>query len=240
MDDDLKQLTEEMEELNHLNNQCVQLINDEKIDKALKHLKKAENKLEVIISNNKTFATERKINKKVLILILHNLACCYQKTQNYELCVDYLEAVIFNFDSIVEGRHKIKITLDYFKFVNNAELAHNKSLGDIILQVRFSAKFHLQMCSVLSQANNHDEAIQHAQIASYMCEDNIIKTYYLFYQIKDELTKSINDEPHSPENADLVKLDEKLNQVSKVVNNLYKQVTETQEYRNKLKKINFE
>jgi hypothetical protein len=89
------------------------------------------------------------------------------------------------------------------------------------------------MCCVLSQANNHDDAIRHAQIASYMCEDNIIKTYYLFYQIKDEISRTINGDPEGPESADLIKLDEKLNQVSKVINNLYKQITEIQEHRKK-------
>ena len=48
MDEELRRLTPEMEKLNQLNNHCVQLINDEKFDKALKQLKKAETILEVI------------------------------------------------------------------------------------------------------------------------------------------------------------------------------------------------
>jgi hypothetical protein len=123
--------------------------------------------------------------------------------------------------------------LEYFKNVNNALLAKDKTLGDIILQVRFSAKFHLQMCAVLSQANNHDEAIRHAQIASYMCEDNIGKTYYLFYQIKDEISKKLTNEPEGEEFSEFARLDDKLNHVKKVINNLYKQITDIQSYKKK-------
>jgi hypothetical protein len=173
-------------------------------------------------------------------LILHNLACCYQKSKEFDLCVDYLEAVIYNYDGLLDAKHKIKINLDYFKNVNNASLSKDKTLGDIILQIRFSAKFHLQMCAVLSQANNHEEAIRHAQIASYMCEDNIIKTYYLFYQIQDDINKKINANPEGPEFNENVKLLDKLNEVKKVVNNLYKQITDIQNFKKRNLKQSYE
>jgi hypothetical protein len=62
----------------------------------------------------------------------------------------------------------------------------DKRLGDMILQMRFSAKFHLQMCAVLSQANNHQQALEHARISALICEDNISKTNILFQQIKTD------------------------------------------------------
>jgi hypothetical protein len=185
-------------------------------------------------------ALENKIDKKILILILHNLACCYQKSKEYDSCVDYLEAVIYNYDGLLESKHKIKVGLEYFKNINNASLSKDKTLGDIILQVRFSAKFHLQMCAVLSQANNHDEAIRHAQIAAYMCEDNISKTYYLFYQIKDEISKKMNSDPEGKEFNELARLDDQLNQMKKVINNLHKQITDIQAYKKKGLKKGFE
>jgi hypothetical protein len=49
MNEELQQLPEEMKQLNHLNNQCVELMNNENIEKALKQLKKAEHLLEVTI-----------------------------------------------------------------------------------------------------------------------------------------------------------------------------------------------
>ena len=39
------------------------------------------------------------------------------------------------------------------------------------------------MCAVLSQANKHIEALKHAKLATLMCEDNIIKTNYLYIQM---------------------------------------------------------
>jgi hypothetical protein len=47
MDKELKQLTEDMEQINQYNNQSVDLINEDKITKALSLLKKAESMLEV-------------------------------------------------------------------------------------------------------------------------------------------------------------------------------------------------
>jgi tetratricopeptide (TPR) repeat protein len=172
---------------------------------------------------------------------LHNLAFCYQKTNNFDLCVDYLEAVIFNYDGLLETKYKIKIDIDYFKNVNNAHLPRDKSPGDMILQVRYSAKFHLQMCAVLSQANNHEEAIRHARLASYMCEDNILKTYYLYYQVKEELNNRMNSNAENTDNIkDLMKLDDKLNEMKKVINNLHKQILEIRNYKHNSNKKSFE
>ena len=160
---------------------------------------------------------------------MHNLACCYQKSREFELCVDYLEAVIFNYNGLLELKHKIKLDLNYFKSVNNALLAKEKSLGDLILQLRFSAKFHLQMCAVLSQANNHNDALKHAQMASYICEDNILKTYYLYHQIRDDIKKN-NEED------DLVQLDDKLKEIKKIIENLFRQITDIHNYKKNIKK----
>ncbi len=55
---------------------------------------------------------EFKYDKKILILILHNIACSYQKLKDYENCVAYLDAVIFHYDSTLEQNHKIKIGND--------------------------------------------------------------------------------------------------------------------------------
>jgi hypothetical protein len=100
--------------------------------------------------------------------------------------------------------------------VNNKELTDNSLLGDIILQMRFSAKFHLQMCAVLSQSNNHTQALEHARISALICEDNIIKTYYLFNQFKRK--KNL-------ENEESPSLEEKIREVQKVVEHLYNKLS---------------
>jgi hypothetical protein len=55
---------------------------------------------------------DAKFDKKILILILHNIACCYQKLKDYENCVTYLDAVIFHYDASLDSKHKIKIGLE--------------------------------------------------------------------------------------------------------------------------------
>ncbi len=49
------------------------------------------------------------------------------------------------------------------------------------------------MCAVLSQAKNHEEAIKHAKIASYICEDNIHKTFLLCNQINHDFDKNLKN-----------------------------------------------
>ena len=94
-----------------------------------------------------------------------------------------MDAVIYHFDSSLEKKHNIKIIAQ--NFYNHMEKNENKPISvDYILELRFSAKFHLQMCAVLSQANRHIEALKHAKLAAMICEDNLIKTKILYNQIK--------------------------------------------------------
>ena len=167
------------------NNKSVDYIFDEKIDIALEILKK----IEVFLETN---AIESKLNldEKIIIIILHNLACCYQKLKDFENCISYLEAVIYHCDSSLEPKHHIKINEDYFLKSRNEDQSNYSLLGDFILELRFSAKFHLQMCAVLSQANKHIEALKHAKLAALMCEDNLIKTHYLYNQMKENNFKN--------------------------------------------------
>lgn len=53
---------------------------------------------------------DKNFDKKVIIIILHNLACCYQKMKDFESCISYLEAVLYHFDGKLESKYNIKIT----------------------------------------------------------------------------------------------------------------------------------
>ena len=94
----------DMNKIKAFNTKSVDLIFEEKVEESLEILKK----LEVFFEAN---AIEPKLNldKKILIIILHNLACCYQKLKDFDNCISYLESVIYHFASSFEQKHHIKI-----------------------------------------------------------------------------------------------------------------------------------
>ena len=170
-----------------LNNSAIQMIVDEKIEEALEILKDAEKKLE----KNNNLLTEPKIK----VIINHNMACCYQKMKNIQKCIIYLEKVNNEFNSYLEKKHQVLIDNNFF--INKILLEQAKPdvlYGDFILELRFCAKFHLQMCAAYSQSNNHREALYHANLAALICEDNIVKTFYLLKQTKKEIENEKNNQ----------------------------------------------
>ena len=212
----------DIEKIKQFNTKSVDLIFEEKIEESLEILKK----LEIFFEAN---AIESKLNldKKILIIILHNLACCYQKLKDFENCISYLECVIYHFDSLLEPKHKIKINENYFLKNLKKDQSGYPLLGDFILELRFSAKFHLQMCAVLSQANRHVDALRHAKLAALMCEDNLIKTNYLYKQMKnknfliDEINSDNNNDGDENEEENFP---EKIKESYKIINELYNRV----------------
>ena len=167
-------------EILEINNEAIKLITEENIESALDLLKEAEKK----ITKNENEITDPKIK----IIINHNLACSYQKIKNTSKCISRLEKVNSDFDSYLESKHKIKITNEFFlQKILSCNPQPNILLGDFILELRFCAKFHLQMCAAYSQNNNHKEALIHAKLAALICEDNISKTYFLLKQIQPDL-----------------------------------------------------
>ena len=201
-----------------LNNSAIQMIVDEKIEEALEILKDAEKKLE----KNNNLLTEPKIK----VIINHNMACCYQKVKNIQKCIFYLEKVNNEFNSYLEKKHHVIIDNNFF--INKILLEQAKSdvlYGDFILELRFCAKFHLQMCAAYSQSNNHREALYHANLAALICEDNIVKTYYLLKQTKKEIEneKNLQNKKYSQifieklmENEPaIISLNEKINECAK-------------------------
>ena len=86
-----------------LNNKCAELISEEKPEESLKIFKKIEIFLETNILDVKL-----NIDKKLLVIILHNIACCHQKLKDYDNCISYLESVVYHYDLSLERKHNIK------------------------------------------------------------------------------------------------------------------------------------
>ena len=96
----------DLEKIKQFNMKSVDLIFEEKIEESLEILKK----LEIFFEAN-VIESKLNLDKKILIIILHNLACCYQKLKDFDNCISYLESVIYHFDSLLEPKHKIKINI---------------------------------------------------------------------------------------------------------------------------------
>ena len=200
-----------------INNTCIQMILEEKLSTSLELLTEANNILEQYSNQIK----ESKLN----VIINHNIACCYQKLKNIPKCIIYLEKVNELFNKYLENKHKILINTSFFleKILNN-NVQSNILLGDFILELRFCAKFHLQMCAAYSQNNNHIEALNHAKLAALICEDNIVKTYLLLKQIKEEILLDNNNNQNNKKYSKI--FCEKINENEPIITSLYQSINE--------------
>ena len=211
----------DIQKIKELNMKCLEFIFEDKSEIALEILKKLESFLESNI-------LEAKFNfdKKLIILMMHNIACCYQKMKDYENCITYLDSVIYHFENEIEEKYKIKINEECILQNLYKDSSDNPLLGDLILEMRFSAKFHLQMCAVLSQAKKHLRALNHAKLALLICEDNLIKTFFLLLQMKskninllDNVASDNNEKNNNESNSS--EKDEKMNLMKKIIDDLY-------------------
>ena len=228
----------DLNKLKELNNKSSELIYEEKIGESLGILKK----LEIILESN-AINPKKNLEKKMLLIILHNLACCFQKLKDYDNCINYLDAVIYHYDTSLEKRHNIKIEENYLMQHMNENKSNYQLLGDLILELRFSAKFHIQMSEILSQVNRHVDALKHAKLASLICEDNLIKSNYLYTQIKDNQikyamisTKNKNDNNNNnTTNEDDIFINDKIKLNYKLIQELFNIILDIRNSNNKQK-----
>lgn len=219
----------EMDKVNEINTKCIDLINDEKIDAALRKLKEAESKLERIILD-----LDHNLDKKVLMVILHNISCCYQKMKDFENCINYLEAVIYHLETLLQTKYQFSFKIGALNLDPIQTLiSDNNNLcfyGEIILQLRYFAKFHLQMCAVMSQANNHKDALSHCELAAILCEDNMLKTRILFKKHRDNLGRIKKDQISDRELQLMLNLEKVVRHICKKIKRFRDSLANTEKF----------
>ena len=215
----------DIQKIKDLNTKCLEFIFEDKSEIALEILKK----IEVFLESN-LLDSKFNFDKNLIILILHNIACCYQKLKDYGNCITYLDGVIYHFENEIEKKYKIKINEENILQNLYKDTSSYSYLGDLILELRFCAKFHLQMCAVLSQAKKHMKALKHAKLALLICEDNLIKTYYLFVQMESKninfLDNTDNEKKDKIENSKNNNLEneDKKELLKKIITDLYDKI----------------
>ena len=103
------------------------------------------------------------------------------------------------------------------------------------------------MSAIFSEANLHIEALKQAKLASIICEDNLVKTNYLYYQIRDNHNKTgiffnnnnnhINNLINNINNINMneeenILLNDKIKLNYKIIKELYNIVLNSRNYNN--------
>ena len=97
----------------------------------------------------------------MIVCVLHNEACCYQKLWELDKCSNYIEALIFNVSSFLKtNTPSPRDAEDYIK--TSASLTSH--LRERLYGKSFSHRaqlfrYHLQFCAINSQLRNHKGAL---------------------------------------------------------------------------------
>ena len=81
--------------LTEINNEAILDLKNEETENALDSLKRGEQMLEFITSEG------REVDRNLIIVILYNQACCYQRLNMLPDCSSYLDGTIYNLEQKV-------------------------------------------------------------------------------------------------------------------------------------------
>lgn len=76
--------------LNEINDTCIESLKNEETENALDCLKRAEQILEDYTNDGKD------VDRNMIIIVLYNQACCYQRMSMLDDCSNYLDGTIYN------------------------------------------------------------------------------------------------------------------------------------------------
>jgi len=173
-------------------------------DNALECLKRGEQLLEAVTAEGKD------VDRNLIIVILYNLACCYQRASLLEDCASYLDGTIFNLESKVTNFSDNSALLStllasptnsVMSGNSQPETARKFNISAKLFKLRYLCKCHLQLCAVLSQLNKHHDALLHGQKASFYCQELIRNTHLLcksyISRLKEQTTRADDVEESS-------------------------------------------
>lgn len=81
--------------LTDINNEAITELKNEETDTALEALRRGEQMLEYITAEG------REVDRNLIIVILYNQACCYQRLNMLVDCASYLDGTIYNLEQKV-------------------------------------------------------------------------------------------------------------------------------------------
>ena len=95
-EDDIDKEEEDVQKLlTEINNEAILDLKNEETETALDQLKRGEQMLEYITAEG------REVDRNLIIVILYNQACCYQRLNMLPDCASYLDGTIYNLEQKV-------------------------------------------------------------------------------------------------------------------------------------------
>ncbi|CAG9313111.1 unnamed protein product [Blepharisma stoltei] len=131
-----------------LTDEAFRCIMNGQFDEALIGLIKCEEMIEAVV-NKKGY-----VDPDVAVMVLHNIAVCYQNLGSLEECVDYLENCLLN-------RNSKKIQNS-----NNRIQTLETQVSDKIKKETYQCKSNLNLCAISSQLSRHEIALLYARRAA--------------------------------------------------------------------------
>ena len=112
--------------LTEINNEAILDLKNEETETALDSLKRGEQMLEFITSEG------REVDRNLIIVILYNQACCYQRLNNMlPDCASYLDGTIYNLEQKVTNFEEDEEFLNMVtQSGQNEMLMGNNAVGD--------------------------------------------------------------------------------------------------------------
>ena len=110
--------------LTEINNEAIQDLKSEETDQALEALKRGEQMLEFVTAEG------REVDRNLIIVILYNQACCYQRLNMLPDCASYLDGTIYNLEQKVTNFEDDQEFLNMMTQSGQNEMLLGGTVGD--------------------------------------------------------------------------------------------------------------